>query len=156
MCGEKAFFLGFRCRPPGSPPRVRGKVGVAVSLGWAVRITPACAGKSHSRRSASSSNRDHPRVCGEKAAGCGVLLAVPGSPPRVRGKVSSFCFRNWHIRITPACAGKRERVYVCTGVGWDHPRVCGEKQCSHSKRAGTGGSPPRVRGKAICHCKIPF
>ena len=33
----------------------------------------------------------------------------------------------------------------------DHPRVCGEKRCAPQIASGSGGSPPRVRGKAGCH-----
>ena len=50
----------------GSPPPVRGKVfhrGDGLLL---VGITPACAGKKGRKEIAPMSNRDHPRVCGEK------------------------------------------------------------------------------------------
>ena len=54
----------------------------------------------------------------------------PGSPPRVRGKV--------------------RRVLGKLAASVDHPRVCGEKDCSAPCAHGRWGSPPRVRGKERC------
>ena len=57
---------------------------------------------------------------------------IPGSPPRMRGKVYPAPRRGALRRITPAHAGKRF-------------------QCPAS-RAGQGGSPPRMRGKVgLCY-----
>ena len=53
-------------------------------------------------------------------------------------------------RITPACAGKRDRNGIPLILSQDHPRVCGEKSAKAGGTGGTGGSPPRVRGKACC------
>ena len=93
--------------------------------------------------------RDHPRVCGEKAASGGVDVDNAGSPPRVRGK--GLCDQRQHVvqGITPACAGKRG---TCQGqyiASQDHPRVCGEKPFSAPGTLFPSGSPPRVRGKAV-------
>ena len=74
-------------------------------------------------------------------------MAGPGSPPRVRGKVSERGSYFMMTRITPACAGKRSgqsgKIFACE----DHPRVCGEKNDSFSAGGTIAGSPPRVRGK---------
>ena len=69
VCGEKLCPLMGEGEARGSPPRVRGKGSASVGFFHALRITPACAGKS-------------PRVDCPR-------LACPGSPPRVRGKDSS-------------------------------------------------------------------
>ena len=72
---------------------------------------------------------------------------MPGSPPRVRGKVVLPYFENRRLRITPACAGKSlplSWLYYCAR---DHPRVCGEKPISTLAPLPVLGSPPRVRGK---------
>ena len=94
----------------GSPPRVRGKLADFSELFHAVRITPACAGKTLVRLSLSTRIKDHPRVCGENTNGLDEYIEGKGSPPRVRGKL----LRIQHIRqrggITPACAGKTLRV----------------------------------------------
>ena len=77
-----------------------------------------------------------------------------GSPPRVRGKVKFKENGGKQVRITPACAGKRDdtkRAGTCPG---DHPRVCGEKQSLPSGATRPTGSPPRVRGKAACDLKV--
>ena len=88
VCGEKLVIHRTAWRPPGSPPRVRGK---AVAGGKARRgdgITPACAGKSTIIRPPPQYPPDHPRVCGEKQTPCLERILKPGSPPRVRGKVN--------------------------------------------------------------------
>ena len=66
VCGEKMFSISGDVKYPGSPPRVRGKVGFIVLVQTAIGITPACAGKRSARFLLASSLRDHPRVCGEK------------------------------------------------------------------------------------------
>ena len=70
-----------------------------------------------------------------------------GSPPRVRGKVEGYARDRLGHRITPACAGKSNILFVGHGVFWDHPRVCGEKPKIFGKTIEILGSPPRVRGK---------
>ena len=52
---------------------------------------------------------DHPRLCGEKAAGHRTRQANPGSPPPMRGKGYSHSCPSPCRRITPAYAGKSER-----------------------------------------------
>ena len=90
----------------GSPPRVRGKLADFSELFHAVRITPACAGKTLVRLSLSTRIKDHPRVCGENTNGLDEYIEGKGSPPRVRGKQT--CLIVWFGQIK------------------DHPRVCGE------------------------------
>ena len=50
-------------------------------------------------------------------------------------------------RITPAWAGKMRTGRQCRGLGWDHPRVGGEKRPAFSMMDSVSGSPPRGRGK---------
>ena len=52
--------------------------------------------------------------------------------------------------ITPAYAGKSVFNTKSITNNWDHPRVCGEKRDADTATAFTGGSPPRMRGKACC------
>ena len=70
-----------------------------------------------------------------------------GSPPRVRGKLSTMEVIAGKLRITPACAGKTSSLPILTWVDKDHPRVCGENIWRTEARSGKKGSPPRVRGK---------
>ena len=90
---------------------------------------------------------DYPRVCGEKSR-CGTFaLQIPGSPPRVRGKVFGQNFQYFPSGITPACAGKRKQEHGQKNRSGDHPRVCGEKCACTAKPMPLWGSPPRMRGK---------
>ena len=93
------------------------------------RITPACAGKSYYGPASGVETGDHPRVCGEKFWNLQENSSVPGSPPRVRGKVSIQPLPPVCHRITPACAGKSLLLSFPYAIQQDHPRVCGEKEC---------------------------
>ena len=87
VCGEKTPYKILHDEIIGSPPRVRGKDGITSAYPLAVRITPACAGKSGQKTTGRISGRDHPRVCGEKTNTRQSMEIETGSPPRVRGKV---------------------------------------------------------------------
>ena len=111
-------------------------------------ITPACAGKSFQAAESRQAGRDHPRVCGEKARSSSPLYFLPGSPPRMRGKVPVDQCNNAATGITPAYAGKRALCFRTLSHMRDHPRVCGEKRSGKWPRHRWQGSPPRMRGKA--------
>ena len=49
----------------GSPPRMRGKLGMTIEEAQAIRITPADAGKTQVYRAFGRKVEDHPRGCGE-------------------------------------------------------------------------------------------
>ena len=107
VCGEQFLAYPPKQRYKGSPPRVRG---TALSGGPAqrrVRITPACAGNSSIQAARKGFLQDHPRVCGEQTYSVVLSRTIPGSPPRVRGTVTTYAKFFCHIRITPACAGNR-------------------------------------------------
>ena len=86
VCGEKAVKFVEERRRMGSPPRVRGKAILLAYSSAALRITPACAGKSSVTITQENDDGDHPRVCGEKFLDFVQIPAGLGSPPRVRGK----------------------------------------------------------------------
>ena len=93
-------------------------------------------------------HEDHPRVCGEKPSRRRCRRHRGGSPPRMRGKVTSSRRRIGAAGITPAYAGKsRLLAFELCGLK-DHPRVCGEKCQPGPRSPGWAGSPPRMRGKA--------
>ena len=86
--GEKHCACFRRTHSRGSPPRMRGK---AVHLRLSDQgngITPAHAGKSSVRCTRTRCVQDHPRACGEKNCAAIISSPVPGSPPRMRGKVA--------------------------------------------------------------------
>ena len=107
VCGEKRFFKVLLHPAPGSPPRMRGKAQITEHFAGVVGITPAYAGKSSTSSWSAASNRDHPRVCGEKVNGKPTYSRDEGSPPRMRGKEPSRHRRRAGPGITPAYAGKR-------------------------------------------------
>ena len=140
--------MGRRCGcPSGSPPRMRGKGSRLNRVRLACRITPAYAGKSTVQGRNAYHGQDHPRVCGEKALPASWRLPVPGSPPRMRGKVSLEDVLYRDRGITPAYAGKRRVRKEWWSIPEDHPRVCGEKCCLQGPYLRRLGSPPRMRGK---------
>ena len=106
LCGEKSDAISPRYGTLGSPPPMRGKVLGLRTSGLLPRITPAYAGKSHSKRTREKINGDHPRLCGEKAVVGNYNRIFVGSPPPMRGKVREFLFFRFIFGITPAYAGK--------------------------------------------------
>ena len=148
VCGEKPGRCQVFPGDQGSPPRVRGKVLLTVMQQSFPGITPACAGKRPAGGHHRAGPRDHPRVCGEKAAYFRAVCGPMGSPPRVRGKAATLPMTNTALGITPACAGKSPPYSRIPPRDGDHPRVCGEKSLAEGAQASDLGSPPRVRGKA--------
>ena len=145
--GEKKDSFTFVFAHEGSPPRGRGKDLRETIQMIKMGITPAWAGKSLSSIATVRSDRDHPRVGGEKGYGCFALSSCRGSPPRGRGKVSTCCCASIGGRITPAWAGKSRQLIPLRFTYADHPRVGGEKTKSKIEVNALPGSPPRGRGK---------
>ena len=111
------------------------------------RITPAYAGKSETKGTNTVTNKDHPRLCGEKVEKKGIRESRAGSPPPMRGKDNRTHDTERSIRITPAYAGKRHRRRTNVQQDQDHPRLCGEKEQRAARISETLGSPPPMRGK---------
>ena len=126
VCGENYVTDMYSMLRRGSPPRVRGKLVLQRKKQLVTRITPACAGKTYCEYVRDSFVEDHPRVCGENRFSQRRIIAIRGSPPRVRGKLRLSCTGVAGIRITPACAGKTAMRFRNMFARVDHPRVCGE------------------------------
>ena len=94
LCGEKLVYTQSEHLSRGSPPPMRGKdiSAALVMLLWG--ITPAYAGKSKWQRGSPRTDKDHPRLCGEKSQHFGVTTDYLGSPPPMRGKVRSIHWKN--------------------------------------------------------------
>ena len=73
---------------------------------WFFFVSPAYAGKRQFCPPAGRTDKDHPRMCGEKAQQPGPGFGPWGSPPHVRGKDDEGRLKLRHVGITPACAGK--------------------------------------------------
>ena len=129
MCREKHCVDEDSNVIVGSPLRVQGKVAMTVFYLSMDRITPACAGKSGHRDFANQHPEDHPCVCREKLIIVWRWTFTRGSPLRVQGKGNELRTRMWAVRITPACAGKRQKFIDIHPILEDHPCVCREKIC---------------------------
>ena len=90
------------------------------------RITPADAGKTSRHLVGINQSQDHPRGCGENDVRLRKFDPVPGSPPRMRGKLANENADLSGLGITPADAGKTVAELVAEGKLQDHPRGCGE------------------------------
>ncbi len=126
---------------------MRGKALRGFQVHVDAGITPACAGKSFRPIWGVEKTPDHPRMCGEKLALYNELNNHQGSPPHVRGKVECVIDTVGMRGITPACAGKRNKLQGWSAVHQDHPRMCGEKATGACTSRACWGSPPHVRGK---------
>ena len=115
---------------------MRGKAETPCPVSAGLRITPAYAGKRMSISTPSASDRDHPRLCGEKYFRLCSVADLDGSPPPMRGKVQSAPKEITQNRITPAYAGKSLNILWCMAL--------------------LTGSPPPMRGKAIFEPSILF
>ena len=105
-CGENKQFPPQAQYVRGSPPQVRGKLSQSSTASRNARITPAGAGKTRHEYTAFAATKDHPRRCGENCRGRRNTPEIPGSPPQVRGKLSSNGTSSTIPGITPAGAGK--------------------------------------------------
>ena len=86
LCGEKIVVGRKNGKTLGSPPPMRGKVGMAVFATLTAGITPAYAGKSSHSGISACDKQDHPRLCGEKNYYLKLISNGVGSPPPMRGK----------------------------------------------------------------------
>ena len=108
LCGEKLQMAGGRSPLSGSPPPMRGKDSMKMTIWTKSRITPAYAGKSLLLPRCRRTTADHPRLCGEKELIAKTADFLEGTPPPMRGKVDNKSRKNIRRRITPAYAGKRQ------------------------------------------------
>ena len=112
----------------GSSPLTRGKVlGVRCFFSH-VRIIPAYAGKSFGLLLSICSDREHPRLRGEKFRAYALIMNEWGSSPLTRGKVSRARDKAIRQGIIPAYAGKSLNDCQKCIYTKDHPRLRGEKR----------------------------
>ena len=106
LCGEKPETSASPETHAGSPPPMRGKELNFQPTCPRGRITPAYAGKSISPVGSVLTQKDHPRLCGEKRTCLWLKNLPPGSPPPMRGKELAHAAAKIPKGITPAYAGK--------------------------------------------------
>ena len=127
MCGADERLQLFVAQALGSSPRVRGRPIWATSLRCPLRLIPACAGQTESKKLKNTNLWAHPRVCGADSLRVGVLL------------------RRW--RLIPACAGQTSGDRHAVWRDRAHPRVCGADAARCCRQFLQWGSSPRVRGR---------
>ena len=149
LCGEKRPFEAVVYRRAGSPPPMRGKGKLQMTINLGIRITPAYAGKRFPCCTKSAAYWDHPRLCGEKNSFAFTNMKPSGSPPPMRGKAPFSKSKPTFTGITPAYAGKRMSQVTVINRIKDHPRLCGEKSIQRALWILMMGSPPPMRGKVF-------
>ncbi len=126
LCGDHLVRSSSSWAPRGSPPLMRGpQFENQISAGkW--RITPAYAGTTYPP--------------------CGPICDPEGSPPLMRGPHRRREMITEGLGITPAYAGTTCFKNICRQGPQDHPRLCGDHQCSLRTMTSLDGSPPLMRG----------
>ena len=147
VCGENVKKKLVDWVLSGSSPRVRGKLHRVAQAHQRRGLIPACAGKTHDNRIPLVVTEAHPRVCGENQVITTACAQLPGSSPRVRGKLGRSGGLSLSPGLIPACAGKTGGNPQGSAKDRAHPRVCGENGGEHVGVFVAEGSSPRVRGK---------
>ena len=126
VCGENLtpHSLWYHCC--GTSPRMRGKLGLFIPAFDYRRNIPAYAGKTTTTTWATTTGKEHPRVCGENYCWYGFSFTTSGTSPRMRGKRNACHKQVEAQRNIPAYAGKTFSRYREVECGAEHPRVCGE------------------------------
>ena len=106
VCGGTMGAEAPPVRWMGLSPRVRGNLGVAISLPPYSGSIPACAGEPYSSARQAKWRRVYPRVCGGTESSHPALQRVEGLSPRVRGNPAPSGWRESALRSIPACAGE--------------------------------------------------
>ena len=96
------------------------------------------------------SSPDHPRRCGEhRDRHCRILLSN-GSSPQMRGALLVGETHGGLQGIIPADAGSTKLLNHCRPDYWDHPRRCGEHPAVCHGGENMQGSSPQMRGAPPC------
>ena len=111
------------------------------------RIIPAHAGQTARPCTSSADLTDHPRACGANSVIAIDAMVVPGSSPRMRGKLKHLGDLIDHRWIIPAHAGQTYRYGCGRHRQPDHPRACGANSRLLQAATTSLGSSPRMRGK---------
>ena len=124
-CGANTVPTSPVLSPYGSSPRMRGKPSTNLDRDDLFRIIPAHAGQTCGPSGRPTPHTDHPRACGANSSGPTDGLAITGSSPRMRGKLSHFKLLDVKLRIIPAHAGQTTIPASISALTADHPRACG-------------------------------
>ena len=130
----------------GSSPHTRGaRTDEWVDAGPA-RIIPAYAGSTQSFGYPQATQKDHPRIRGEHAAGLPADFVKLGSSPHTRGALVAVGRLRSASRIIPAYAGSTDLEQYAVRAEPDHPRIRGEHFTIEWEVKPGRGSSPHTRG----------
>ena len=146
MCGEHNAIAANSLNQSGSSPHVRGALQAGLGHHVGRGIIPACAGSTLDAKIPQHLVGDHPRMCGEHDGVQAILTTDKGSSPHVRGAPRSSARIIRMAGIIPACAGSTMDVPAVSVTIRDHPRMCGEHDCTPDTMPFHRGSSPHVRG----------
>ena len=105
-CGADSSALARASSASGSSPRVRGRLAVRDEPILAYRLIPAGAGQTVILSGRVRGRRAHPRGCGADYSVKVPIYLVPGSSPRVRGRLDQPVAPGPIPRLIPAGAGQ--------------------------------------------------
>ena len=145
-CGEHSISAIEKATEPGSSPRMRGALCMAIRCGSERRIIPADAGSTSTIIWTRCAKADHPRGCGEHRVRGDERMRWLGSSPRMRGAPLPPMGSQICGRIIPADAGSTTSSYGISNLRKDHPRGCGEHDDIPARLSNGEGSSPRMRG----------
>ena len=145
--GDDALHVGGAIHAHGTPPRARGRPGVATGHPHTGRNTPACAGTTRRSAGGGGSRTEHPRVRGDDGMADYLLAGDGGTPPRARGRLEVTLEHMDGPRNTPACAGTTASAARSARSRWEHPRVRGDDNKIAVYLRWYQGTPPRARGR---------
>ena len=151
VCGEHFHSQALLSPVVGSSPRMRGTLRLLFPDPAGTGIIPAYAGNTCRSSARRSSQRDHPRVCGEHLIFRAACEGRMGSSPRMRGTPITYRHYDRPDGIIPAYAGNTLGLRGCFRGLRDHPRVCGEHYLPSTPLFNTVGSSPRMRGTPTAH-----
>ena len=145
-CGEHSTTRRPKAASRGSSPRMRGTLIVFAGAGWRKGLIPAHAGNTSRRPLRTSTDRAHPRACGEHSTIRRLRHADKGSSPRMRGTQVAGGTRYAAPGLIPAHAGNTPPLTGTRVTPGAHPRACGEHVCDAPSDPAQRGSSPRMRG----------
>ena len=131
----------------GSSPHARGKQDATIEHSAAVRLIPACAGKTDRLDLDAAAGKAHPRMRGENPVCCRSSRSGTGSSPHARGKRGAPGVSKKRPGLIPACAGKTPGLPISRRMRRAHPRMRGENFTGPCLAPEDWGSSPHARGK---------
>ena len=133
----------------GSSPLARGGLGAPQGMVGEIRLIPAGAGRTQSRRRTGARRAAHPRWRGEDPAEEAPVTQADGSSPLARGGLVELGVYGLHQGLIPAGAGRTVRGNGPVGRHPAHPRWRGEDHNPERRFICRYGSSPLARGGQV-------